>query len=226
MRIVAALCWFDEPLEALDRCVRSLAGIADAVVALDGRWEHMDGPDRSPVEQEDIIGLAADDVDLGHTVVVPRVLPWGSQPEKRTELMQLCFALAADWILVIDGDEHVQSARPAALREMLEHTTLDAASVTLNQHLAHSGELMTRHPRRLLRASSSLEYTFAHNAVRNDAGFLIRPVGDERETLDALDATDLLAIYNDRGGRPDERARRARRYYQRRAELKLEAVSS
>jgi hypothetical protein len=46
VKIVAALAWYREPPEFLDRLVRSLAGLVDVLVALDGAWALF--PDAEP----------------------------------------------------------------------------------------------------------------------------------------------------------------------------------
>ena len=65
MRIAAALAWYDEPPAFLDRCARSLAGVVDELVALDGAWRlQPDGQPYSPYEQVDSLRAACADVGL------------------------------------------------------------------------------------------------------------------------------------------------------------------
>lgn len=221
MTIAACLSWYDEPVEFLDRCVRSLAGVADMLVALDGRWEHMPGENRSPVCQRDAIWKTAGDVGLDAVVSVPDDLPFASQVAKRNALVSLAFASGADWLLVIDGDEYVQWTTPG-FRALLERTDLDAAAVTVNSVL-HNGTPLENLPRRLLRAGADLEYVGAHNAIRNDSGWLVLPMKyDDGDWAPAEDATRHLAIFHDRRNRGRARNHAQQSYYQARSRLRFE----
>lgn len=131
MKVYALLSWYDEDPEHLDDCVRSLAGLADCVVALDGAYATFPGATAtSPVEQGRAIGKAAWDVGIGCSLRVPAE-PWqGGEVEKRAAMFDLARRVGAtpnDWFLIIDGDMIV--AESSGAREALEATDMDVAEV-------------------------------------------------------------------------------------------------
>lgn len=160
-RIAAALPWYDEPVAWLDRCVRSLEGVADELVALDGRWRHFD--DDAPVlshwSQAAAIARAADAIGLEHRVWMGPTV-WESQVSKRAALMELA-AEIGDWVLVIDADEWITGALPQQLREQLAGTELDVATVRL---VRVTRDRPTMQIRRLFRAGTTV--VTAHNGYR------------------------------------------------------------
>lgn len=130
MKLVAALAWYWESPEFLTRCVQSLAGAVDHLVALDGPWEGFphELPCSNPAEYAAIIETA-NEVDLGLTISKPgSARVWPSQVAKRDALMKIAGELG-DWIFVIDGDEWVADPHTAETRLMLEETGLHVASV-------------------------------------------------------------------------------------------------
>ena len=59
MIVTAALCWWNELPEDLERCVRGVANVADRVVALDGAYRrYPTGTARSSEAEYDEIGRA------------------------------------------------------------------------------------------------------------------------------------------------------------------------
>lgn len=55
MRLIATVCWYDERPAHLRELVRSLAGIADRALFLDGPYAQYPGLSRSPAEQADAV---------------------------------------------------------------------------------------------------------------------------------------------------------------------------
>lgn len=225
MTIAACLCWYDETLEYLDRCVTSLAGVCEHLVALDGRWQHMDGPDISPIEQEATIRQACRAADIrGHIQTpLPSETPYEDQPAKRTQLLELAQQVTdADWLLVIDADEWIESSQ-AGLMLGLERTEHDAAAVTVQDTNPKLG-CIRRAPRRLLRAQP-LEYAGAHNAIRRltDGGWLVHRIGFEHLLEPAAECTEQLVIHHDVRMRPAGRQNRQIAYYERRGRLGIES---
>jgi hypothetical protein len=137
VRIVAALAWFDEPPEFLARCVRSLQGLVDEVVAVDGGWRWFPGARfaSSPPEVR-AIRDAAKDAGIKSRVIVPESV-FDSQVHKRAFLMQEA-ARDSDWVFVIDADEWVSDVDCEAVREALSSTTALVAAVTIRN--LHQGD--------------------------------------------------------------------------------------
>lgn len=161
MKIVACLAWYDEPIEFLDRCVRSLAGVADTLIAYDGAWSGYPGGACSSLEQHSVIRDAANDVALKGVTVAAS---WESQVEKRNALMRDA-SRYGDWLLVIDGDEYLTGANTESLRWLLQHTAYDVATITATRT---SGERagVPQPIRRLFRAPVTVER--AHNGYRHN----------------------------------------------------------
>lgn len=125
--ITAALIWYDERPEDLDRCVRGAANIADRFVAVDGAYARYPGAQiASPPEQADAIRSAALDEGMEVRVIIPDRL-WAGQIEKRSHLMAEA-SKRSDWIAVVDADWVISADRDAARAE-LESIELDVVTV-------------------------------------------------------------------------------------------------
>lgn len=220
--IAAALSWFDEPGETLERCVRSLAGVADVIVALDGRWLLYPGPEVvSPLEQGEALHAAA--AEAGIPVVdatCPAGRPWDSQMAKRSTLMRLAAELAP-WTLVIDADESVD-ADPAALTDALRDTSLDVAEVTLVKAGAGVFDTRPRPRRRLYRASAGVRVELGHNGYRAADGRWLNGDPEHVELEPAADVTAHLRITHDLDAHPPARREKADVYYRLRRRMEAE----
>lgn len=203
MKIVAALAWYDEPVAFLDRCVKSLGGIADTLVAFDGAWNGYPGGHCSPTEQSLAITDAANDVDLEVVKWMP-CYPWGSQTEKRNALMRYASDLGGpeSWLFVIDGDEYVQHADPQRLRQALATTDRDVASVTAKRISGERANVAAS-IRRLFRAPVTVER--AHNGYRSARGQWLNGDSAYVKLAKSADATQMLTLHHDYMNRSDER---------------------
>jgi hypothetical protein len=214
--IIGTLCWFNEPVAFLDRCVRSLGSVVDHLLAVDGRWKHCgDGlPARSPEQEYETIREAAIAIGLPCTIVGPNIdartgepVPWQSQVEKRARICDIAVALGADWVLVIDGDEWVM--RAGDFRAQLEETDRYVAYVDMIRTTgcrpgdrSQSGRV-----RRLFYTASGLTVDRAHNGYRT----LEEPPrwlqGDSAyvKLEKALDLSKTIALGHAYGARGGER---------------------
>lgn len=132
MKIYALLSFYDEKPDDLTRCVRSLKGFADCLVALDGAYATFpDARAMSPYDQLRALGDAAYQSVDAYKVTSP-YKPWaGGEVEKRAALFELARRAGAtpdDWFLIIDGDMELASYTPEA-RELLAASALDIAEV-------------------------------------------------------------------------------------------------
>lgn len=209
VRICAALAWADESPEFLTRCVSSLAGVCDEILALDGAWELFEGAAYSGVEQEEAIWTAAGEAGLEVRVSIPHGI-WASQVEKRARLMELA-SEHSDWVMVIDADEYVVESDPDTLRRELDET--DRLCAYVGWKNLNRGETMpgtTPHSglnRRLYRAGTTVRTVHS--------GYFL----GKRNLLvseDALDLRHCLSIEHDNVNRGSERNQRARMYRARR----------
>ncbi len=213
MTIAACLVWYDEPAATLDRCVRSLAGLCDALVAVDGRWRGF--PARHEFVNLDdgaaVIERAARDSDL-------RLPEWPSQAAKRSYTMQQAATLG-DWVLVIDADEHVASFDRQALTEQLSGTTADVAEVTIRNVGAGLFQTKPRPRRRVYRAAAGITVEQAHNGYRTADGRWLNGDAAHVSLEPSLDLAQAVELVHDRDARSADRAARAAFYYQTRTKL-------
>jgi hypothetical protein len=129
VKITAALAWWDELPEDLDRCVRSLGNIADKVVAVDGAYRRYPGATiTSPQDQVVAIREAATSVGIECEVIqIDRL--WAGQVEKRAHLLNAA-SIGSDWIAVVDTDHVVSTDRELARDEISRMgTDIDVISV-------------------------------------------------------------------------------------------------
>ncbi len=218
MKIVAALCWYDEEPAALERLVLSLEGIADVLVAADGPFLLYGGQPKSSSEQADALRFAAARIGIRMEELAPRV--WSTQVAKRKLLTTWASTTRyverdeESWMLVVDADEYVLRADPDELRARLAATERDVAYV-YGEDTGRRGELGRW--RRLFRCRPELTVWNAHNEyVIVEASQSVRRLhGDPRDgDLDEPeDLSDLLVLGHDAGGRPFDRQKAARRYY-------------
>ena len=134
MKIIAQVCWFDEPLHHFERLIASLEGVVDAAVFLDGAYARF--PHRDPTSRIDQ-DLAIRDLCEKHHIecLIPEYHgAWQNQTVKRTAMWNYAAKLGTphrDYTLVIDADEHVEHVDAAQLRSILSKWSPDACQVAL-----------------------------------------------------------------------------------------------
>lgn len=222
MIVTACLAWYMEPPEFLDRCVRSLAPFCDRLVALDGPWDLFPATaEASTVEEVDAIAAAAYETGLDLTVGQGR---YSTQVAKRDALMRLA-GRGADWLLVIDGDEHLEVPLPEIARGALEATRNDVGEVLLRP--MNRGWPLREMPanvvpiRRLYRAGVRCPGP-AHHVYEFDGRFL------EGDTMyirrePAADFSELVTVHHDNQNRGRLRDDAAKRYRRDRGRARVEA---
>jgi hypothetical protein len=216
MTIAAVLCWYDEPVEFLDRCIRSLAGVCDRLTAVDGAWlPFPDGQPRSPLEQRRTVNAAA--CAIGIEFAAGPVEPdhvWASQVAKRDAAMRYA-GWGADWLLVIDGDEYVSAADRDRLEQELAATDRDVALVRMRNVTGNDFLRVDRRQRRIFRAGTTVE--------RSHQGYTLNEIalaGDTRDGMQlaaAVDVSSWLTIEHTPRSRGVQRNRDARTYRHARA---------
>lgn len=128
MKVYALLSYYDEKPEHLARCVGSLAGFVDHLIAVDGRYETF--------STEPIYGgtgaaemTIADAATFPVTMTARRV--WASEVAKRAAMFHygnFAGATPRDWFLIIDADMALAEFSSDA-RELLAVTDRDVAEV-------------------------------------------------------------------------------------------------
>lgn len=171
MRIFGLLNWYDEQPEHLTRCVRSLKGFADVLVALDGAYATFPNAKRqSPVEQRFALQDAVYASGMSYRVTEP-YRPWqGGEVEKRAALFELARRAGAtpdDWFLIIDGDMELASFTPEA-RELLAASVLDIAEVRWHDVQIDGVQVTDNRFRSLFRALPGLTVERAHYLYTTD----------------------------------------------------------
>lgn len=196
MKIAALLAWYDEPIPMLTRCIRSLAGVADVLIAFDGRWSLFPGESETSSKMQYVaVMAAAEDADL---LLVTASRGWETQVEKRAALFAAARDVSADWALIMDADNYVERADAAALRAELERTERDVLMAAVNGRSHDRKRPYGGAVRRLYRVLPGLTVARAHNGyVTGDGRWLL---GDhayvELEPAETLPA-DVLTIGHD-----------------------------
>lgn len=217
--VVACLAYYAEEAAHLDRCVTSLAGVADALVALQGQWDHfpaVDGDDPA-IQQAAILDAAMRaGMRCQHSSG-----SWASQVDKRTQLMRMAAAMG-DWLLVIDADEWVTDADGPALHEQLADLGVDVARVNLRLHPIQACS-PARAVRRIYRASTGVTVRTAHNGyVTSDGRFLH---GDPAYVRldDAADLSPVIMLGHQVDARAGQRRKARLQYLATRRRLRFES---
>lgn len=171
MIITAALSWWDESPEDLDRCVRNMANIADRVVAVDGAYKRYPGATvLSPKGQAEAIKEAADSVGIECIIHYPDRL-WAGQVEKRTHLISAA-AEGSDWIAVLDTD-HIVTADKKRVRKEL-------ASLDDYIDVVHVDFVTPANENRVLKQSAATNWHGSMSNTTIKIGAIFRSLGDMR----------------------------------------------
>lgn len=225
--IAAALVWYDEPLESLDRCIRSLAGVADTIIAVDGRWDGFADETLpwSPIEQTELLDNLALELELRlHLIVETATRPWSSQIAKRAHAYYEA-AAHADWVLVIDADEWIEH-KSDRFRERLDEVDAKGdlvATIACRTETGPMASMGTRPLPRLFSTRYGLTVSIAHNGIQTLDG---RWLAGDHAYVNLETSSDLsadLRIFHDQGKhRPKSRELADREYRRHRSRAKLE----
>lgn len=210
----------------LERCIRSLAGVVDVLVPLDGRWQAFadDLPAASPLEQRELVLDVAADLDGDFlTVHVPTpTRPFESQVAKRSHLYGIAAGLAR-WVLVIDADEHVEQVAHGfhdRLAELEDDLVALVACRAVNGQTRNAG---VHSIPRLFSSAEGLTVDRVHNGVRTTTGRWLAGDGAHVKPEEPADLSADLVLFHAQGaGRPHERELADRAYRYTRARRHLE----
>jgi len=227
--IAVTLCWYREPLAALDRCVRSLAGVTDLLIALDGRWRGFadDAPAESPADESDTIQKAAAGIGLDVVIVAPSrkpitqaPAPWESQVAKRAQACLIATELGADYAFVIDGDEWIE-ASPEFRGHVQEDLVYSVLYINAqNGHVRDGGRAI----RRIYSTAHGLTVDRAHNGYRtlDDPSRWLHGNGRHVDLVEPVDLSHFITLFHDSSGRDEERSQARDIYRSKRRREQLE----
>ena len=241
MKVIAALCWYDEQPSFLAATIASLKGFADHLVAVDGAYFlYPQGKPASDLAQRQVILEACYGAGIGCTLHTPASVYLGNEVEKRNLSIQLALAVAEsddDWIFVIDADEVVTSI-PFDTLDRLAATDLDVAGVSLwnrwpQNHMPAELAKMYYWPREetmlnhrvIFRALGDFRIEGAHYVYKGHGEKLLRFSGSAGRQEPCLDLNDFK-IEHRHDYRFVERNAIAHRYYERRDEYQIEKPPS
>jgi hypothetical protein len=219
--IAACLAWYDEPPRFLERMAHSLEGVVDVLVSCDGPWQHFPHTGvNSPDEQHNALSSALNASGVPH-VEMPYHGVWESQVAKRSALYGYA-AEQADWLLLIDGDEHITHTAPD-LHTLLNLTVEDAALVSCVTVERQRRRSRPRPVHRLFRAVPGIHVTGWHNGIRHpDGTWQHGPPHIRRTKAAPADLTAALTITHHHNARPPSRTRASHTYYRTRTRHRLE----
>ena len=218
MRVVSVTPWYDEDPTNLHTTARSLAGLVDCAVWVDGAYEHFPNAQlRSPRDQYEAIydGCAAAGIEA--MIYSTNGVGWwgavhdGGEVAKRNFTLFLAGLMRPDWVVIVDADwEHCGNA--SRVRKMMRRTDARA----LDGWVVGWGET-----RAAYRWDPGMRYVRSHYYLRaGDGSTLWCPVADEIRERHGIDrqiegenAVDDLVF--DHLPRPDGfREAAARAYYE------------
>jgi hypothetical protein len=221
--IVGTLSWYMESPAFLERCIRSLAGIVDGLIAVDGRWQHFNdgGPVLSSDQEVEAIESAAKEIGID-LLLVRRKEVWKDQVAKRAFMCEATMALGADWMMVIDGDEYVAQAE-SGLRDALAETDKLVAEVgCLTTTASVQG---TNAIRRIYSTAHGLTVYHWHNGYRTLDGRWLQGNGAFVPLEPTVDLSAQILLHHEHFNRSPERNDLATAYRRARRELQLEPMA-
>lgn len=240
MKIIATLCFYDEPPTWLAAVVTSSARLCDHIVAVDGAYMLFPGartkPTSSAMAHEAMIE-AARAAGIGLTLHAPTE-PWsGNEVEKRSLMLQLAATVGTvgkDWVFTIDGDEIITYASDLVHSD-LEQTDLHVATVTTvesspdaNDQQRAAYEAGARPYRHLMRLLNNLRCVGAHWVYMGETPdgdtVCLQGVPGLHDTEDALDLTHAVRKEHRHAWRSRERLNAASSYYTLRDQVVAERV--
>ncbi len=190
--ITAALAWFDEDPEDLDRFVRSLDGFVDRLVAVDGGYERYPGAEvRSKLDEEDALRDACADIALPLDIVIPDRL-WRGQIEKRTFLIKQA-AAGSDWVFTLDADHILHGVTEAFRQEM-------SSARVMRRHRVELDFFTTVNPFRAMHETSSTEWHSELAGKTVKMGLLLKALPQMRYErfhwwVSAVDSKQKMWVY-------------------------------
>lgn len=230
MKIYALLSYWDEKPEHLTRCVDSLEGFYDYLIAVDGSYSTFD-PARyySAADQcRAIFYAGSSPVDL-----IDSHADWPSEVAKRAAMFEYgreAGATSDDWFLIIDADMALAEFTPDA-RALLTATDLNVAEVRWNDVQIDGVIHNVAQFRSMFRALPGLTVERTHwlyvtpdEAHAHGRRFLWHTPDGHISQEPVLDLTNHVTLNHFNSQRDPDRKARARDYYLDRDARQLESA--
>jgi hypothetical protein len=139
--IAALMAFYDDPADTTEAAIRSVQGLVDHLVAVDGAYATFPGGEaKSPDEMRDRIQATAEEIGVDVLFYTPADVWAGGEPEKRDRMYRMADATGADWYTILDTDflfEYPQGVH-AVLDSLDAALGYEVAKVTLVDYLAPS----------------------------------------------------------------------------------------
>lgn len=240
MKIIATLCFYDEPPVWLASAVTSCARFCDHIVACDGAYWLFPGgrtkPTSTAMAHEAIVN-AATAAGIGLTLHVPTEPFIGNEVEKRNLMLRLAAAVGepmVDWVFTIDADEIVVS-HSDLLKHDLEQTDLHVAETTTREsspaeddQQREAYEAGARPYRHLMRLLPNLRVVGAHWVYMGDhptSGTLcLQGTSGVHKVEPALDVRHCVTKEHRHAWRGKRRQENAQDYYRLRDQTVAERI--
>lgn len=231
MRVVAALCWYDESPDMLSRAIQfaALAGVTD-LVAVDGAYAlYPDAEPVSPAEQLVAIVGTARRSGLNLSVVQP-VEPWPTEVEKRTALFRHADAMTDEdaWIFVMDADYEITvrggKGLPDVLGKLQWATVAEATLWTPRAGRVRPALTLPEFARIrcFFRGKGITVGPKNHYNYRSADGDLLWGQDTDPGLVPAANLTDVVEVAHVIAGREDDRLEAQKTYYRERDEQGIE----
>jgi hypothetical protein len=240
VKIIATLCFYDEPPAWLAATVTSAAKFCDHIICCDGAYQLFPGatskPVSSPMAHEAIVHAAAA-AGIAVTLHVPtRPFP-NNEVEKRNLMLRLAATVGepmVDWVFTIDGDEVVISVSDL-LRLDLEETEFHVAETMTRESSPNADDAQreayeagSRPYRHLMRLLPNLRVVGAHWVYMgdhpDDGTLCLQGISGLHAIEPALDVSHCVLKEHRHAWRAERRQSAATDYYRIRDAVVAERV--
>lgn len=228
MKLIGLTAWFDEPVDALLRCIDAMAAAeVDHIVAMDGRYAlYPADHDVSAPNEYAAILMSCRALGMACTIHQPAG-PWeDGEVEKRTALFALGLSVAGDgdWFWVQDADQIVTKA-PADLKVRLRDSARDVAEVTILDAVALRANQKDWPPEFAMRAlfrAQPITVGPSHCMYNAPDGSLLWGYDGDKRMQEALDLTDVVLVEHHPDRRSHDRQHAKLMYYAERDAARIE----
>lgn len=103
--VCALMAFYDDPADTTEAAIRSVEGLVDHLVAVDGAYASFPGGEaKSPPEMRERIQVVAEEIGVNVLFYTPADVWAGGEVEKRDRMYRMGDATGADWFTILDTD--------------------------------------------------------------------------------------------------------------------------
>jgi hypothetical protein len=136
------MAFYDDPADTTEAAIRSVQGLVDHLVAVDGAYATFPGGEaKSPDEMRERIQATAEEIGVDVLFYTPADVWAGGEPEKRDRMYRMADATGADWYTILDTDflfEYPKGVHAVVGRARRRALGYEVAKVTLVDYLLPS----------------------------------------------------------------------------------------